>query len=79
LGFGKNDLQAVVVNAFPAVAEALKWLSQHGEARMTGSGACVFARFGSESDAEVILKQLPAQWRGWTVRSLSDHPLKLQS
>ena len=79
LGFGKNDLQAVVVNAFPAVAEALKWLSQHGEARMTGSGACVFARFESESDAEVILKQLPAQWRGWTVRSLSDHPLKLQS
>jgi len=68
-----------VVNAFPAVAEALKWLSQHGEARMTGSGACVFARFESESDAEATLRQLPAEWRGWTVRSLSDHPLKLQS
>jgi 4-diphosphocytidyl-2-C-methyl-D-erythritol kinase len=77
LGFGKNDLQAVVVNAFPAVAEAIKWLSHHGEARMTGSGACVFARFESESDAEVILNQLPAQWRGWAVRSLNDHPLKL--
>jgi 4-diphosphocytidyl-2-C-methyl-D-erythritol kinase len=78
-GFGKNDLQAVVVNAFPAVAEALKWLSQHGEARLTGSGACVFARFESESGAEAALKQLPAQWRGWKVRSLSDHPLKMQS
>jgi 4-diphosphocytidyl-2-C-methyl-D-erythritol kinase len=79
LGFGKNDLQAVVVSAFPAVADALNWLSHHGEARMTGSGACVFARFESESDAEATLKQLPAQWRGWKVRSLADHPLKLQS
>ena len=79
LGFGKNDLQAVVVKAFPAVADALKWLSYHGEARMTGSGACVYARFESESDAEAILRQLPAEWLGWKVRSLSDHPLKLQS
>jgi len=39
LGFGKNDLQAVAAHAFPAVAEALEWLSRHGEARMTGSGA----------------------------------------
>ncbi|MFN5445070.1 MAG: 4-(cytidine 5'-diphospho)-2-C-methyl-D-erythritol kinase [bacterium] len=79
LGFGKNDLQAVVVRAFPAVADALNWLSLHGQARMTGSGACVFARFDTESEAKAVLQQLPAQWQGWIVRSLDHHPLKLQS
>ncbi len=79
LGFGKNDLQAVVVRAFPAVADALNWLSLHGQARMTGSGACVFARFDTESEAKAVLQQLPAQWHGWIVRSLDHHPLKLQS
>ena len=79
LGFGKNDLQAVVVRAFPAVADALNWLSLHGQARMTGSGACVFARFATESEAKAVLQQLPTQWQGWIVRSLDHHPLKLQS
>ena len=79
LGFGKNDLQAVVVRAFPAVADALNWLSLHGQARMTGSGACVFARFDTESEAKAVLQQLPTQWQGWIVRSLDHHPLKLQS
>lgn len=79
LGFGKNDLQAVVVSAYPAVADAINWLSLHGEARMTGSGASVFARFDSESEAQAVLQQLPTQWRGWKVRSLDHHPLKLQS
>ncbi len=79
LGFGGNDLQAVVVHAYPAVADALKWLSLHGEARMTGSGASVFAWFESESEAQTVLQQLPAQWRGWKVRSLDEHPLKLRS
>ena len=79
LGFGKNDLQAVVVRAFPAVVDALNWLSLHGQARMTGSGACVFARFDTESEAKTVLQQLPTQWQGWIVRSLDHHPLKLQS
>jgi 4-diphosphocytidyl-2-C-methyl-D-erythritol kinase len=78
LGFGKNDLQAVVVSAFPAVADALHWLSHRSEARMSGSGACVFARFETESEAESTLSELPAHWRGWKVRSLDHHPLELQ-
>ncbi len=74
-GFGKNDLQAVAARAFPPVADALRWLSRHGEARMTGSGACVFAAFAKESDADDALRDLPAQWRGWKTRTLEAHPL----
>ncbi|MDQ1315121.1 MAG: 4-diphosphocytidyl-2-C-methyl-D-erythritol kinase, partial [Pseudomonadota bacterium] len=40
-GMGRNDLQPVVVERYPEVARHLEWLAQFGEARMTGSGACV--------------------------------------
>ena len=79
LGFGKNDLQAVAARAFPAVADALKWLSHYGEARMTGSGACVFVRFGSEPEAKSVLQSVPARWRGWVLSALQHHPLVLRS
>lgn len=75
LGFGKNDLQAVAARAFPAVADAVEWLSDFGEARMTGSGACVFAAFASEPEVDAVLQRLPAAWRGWKARSLAAHPL----
>lgn len=73
--FGKNDLQAVAARAFPPVADALEWLSHHGDARMTGSGACVFAAFASESDADAVLRQVPPQWRSWKTQTLDAHPL----
>ena len=57
-GFGKNDLQAVAARAFPPVADALKWLSDHGDARMTGSGACVFVALASASEADAALRKL---------------------
>ncbi len=78
-GFGKNDLQAVAARAFPAVSDALRWLSRHGEARMTGSGACVFCRLDSEPEAKAVLQAIPSGWRGWLARALPRHPLELPS
>jgi 4-diphosphocytidyl-2-C-methyl-D-erythritol kinase len=75
LGFGRNDLQAVAARAFPPVADAVEWLSSFGEARMTGSGACVFAAFASESEADAVLQRVPAAWRGWKARTLAAHPM----
>lgn len=75
-GFGKNDLQAVAVRLFPPVAEAVEWLGHHGAARMTGSGACVFSAFSSESQADDVLARVPAKWKAWKAKSLTTHPLK---
>lgn len=74
-GFGRNDLQGVACKLFPPVAEALKWLGQYGEARMTGSGACVFCDVGNESQADAVLSKLPSRWKAWKARSLSRHPM----
>jgi len=74
-GLGKNDLQPVATALYPEIAAHLKWLSQHGEARMTGSGACVFAEFGTEAEARAVEARLPAGMRGFVARGLDRHPL----
>jgi 4-diphosphocytidyl-2-C-methyl-D-erythritol kinase len=75
-GFGKNDLQAVAVRLFPPVAEAVEWLGSYGDARMTGSGACVFCAFSGESEADRVLSNVPRRWQAWKAKSLARHPLK---
>src|SRR5262249_23205708 len=43
-GQGRNDLEPVAVRRYPEIAESLAWLrKRNSQARMTGSGACVFA------------------------------------
>lgn len=74
-GVGGNDLEAVAASRFPEVEEALRWLSAFGDARMTGSGACVFATFAEKDAAETVLGQLPTGLRGWVARGLDRHPL----
>ena len=40
---GRNDCEPVVRSRFPDVAEALDWLALSSPARLTGTGACIFA------------------------------------
>ncbi len=72
---GRNDLQPVVIDRYPEVARHLEWLAQFGEARMTGSGACVFASFGTEDAARDVLRQLPETMQGFVAQGLDRHPL----
>ena len=74
-GFGRNDLQPVVARRFEPVAAALKWLAQHGEARMTGSGACVFCAFPDELAADAVLRNVPQHWKTWKARAIARHPM----
>jgi 4-diphosphocytidyl-2-C-methyl-D-erythritol kinase len=75
-GQGRNDLEALVVAKHPGVDAHLKWLRQRcPQARMTGSGACVFAQFSSEVEARALHAQLPSQMRGFVARGLERHPL----
>ena len=76
-GFGRNDLQPVASRLFPPVAQAVNWLGSYGDARMTGSGACVFCAFSGEVEADAVLRDVPAMWTAWKARALSHHPLVL--
>lgn len=70
-----NDLEPVVVARFPAVREHLEWLAKKGQARMTGSGGCVFAGFDSREAAQGVIDALPASMIGFVAQGLAHHPL----
>ena len=75
-GQGQNDLEPVVTARYPEVAAQLAWLRQHRpQARMTGSGACVFAEFESEAQARALHTQLPGGMNGFVAQGLERHPL----
>ena len=74
-GQGINVCEAVVRKRFPEVDQALNWLSQYGQARMSGTGACVFATFANEADAQLALQQRPVNWRGFVAKGLNRSPL----
>lgn len=75
-----NDLQAVVLKAFPVVASYLSALDAVSAkavfgARMTGSGACVFAAFEFEHDARDAFNKLTPKYQGFVARGMNRHPL----
>lgn len=70
-----NDCEAVVRKRFPVVEELLKWLLQYAPARLTGTGACVFAEFDTESAANQVCIQLPDRFSGFVAKGVNHSPL----
>lgn len=71
----RNDLEKIVCAEFTAVASALEWLNQYGQARMSGSGASVFVAVDSLAKAKSIFAQKPADLFGFVAEGLDKHPL----
>ncbi|WP_027801227.1 4-(cytidine 5'-diphospho)-2-C-methyl-D-erythritol kinase [Paraburkholderia dilworthii] len=73
--FGRNDMQQVVVGKYAEVAQVLRWFENVAPARMSGSGASVFAAFRSKAEAEAAQAKLPREWNSAVAASLEQHPL----
>jgi len=76
-GEGRNVCEDVVKDHYPAVAESLSWLAQYGQARMTGTGACVFVDVNSQQQAQKIMGDLPELWQGFVAKGCNSSPLNL--
>ena len=74
--FGSNDLETVARRRFPDIDRVVAHLAQFGPTRMTGSGSAVFTVASSEEAARAAVADLPAEWVGWVVRGLTEHPLR---
>jgi len=74
---GRNDCEPVVRKLHPEVDFALDWLSQFASARMTGTGACVFAAFDDRATAEQLLAQRPAGYDGFVATGVNHSPLHM--
>jgi 4-diphosphocytidyl-2-C-methyl-D-erythritol kinase len=73
--FGRNDMQQVVVGKYAEVAQVLRWFESIAPARMSGSGASVFAAFRSKAEAEAAQAKLPREWNSAVAQGLDQHPL----
>lgn len=81
-GQSRNDCESLVRTLYPQVDAALNWLNQFAPARMTGTGASVFAAVGDETEARSILQALPPQpdgllagTSGFVARGINQSPL----
>lgn len=71
----RNDCEPVVKRLYPEVEEAMNWLSQFGETRLTGTGACVFARFPTKFRAQEVLASKPSGINGFVAKGLDQSPV----
>jgi 4-diphosphocytidyl-2-C-methyl-D-erythritol kinase len=77
-----NAFEPIAGARHPEVAQALEWLRNQIDAhnaplsaRMTGTGACLFASFEREVDAERIAARVPDRWSSFVARALNRSPL----
>ncbi|MDF1832152.1 MAG: 4-(cytidine 5'-diphospho)-2-C-methyl-D-erythritol kinase [Porticoccaceae bacterium] len=71
---GKNACQPIAEKLYPEVKTARKWLEQYANARMTGTGACVFASFEDEAQARQVLVDVPQRWQAFVARGVNHSP-----
>jgi len=79
-----NVCLPVVVKHYPEVAQALEILGQYAEARMSGTGASVFAAFETEAEAKQVRASLrdaekagiPASWKDFIAKGVNTSPLQ---
>jgi len=74
-GQHQNDCVEVVCQRYQSVKDALVVLSEFSEARLTGTGACVFAQFDSEDEAVNAYESLKNKWQVYLAKGLNESPL----
>jgi 4-diphosphocytidyl-2-C-methyl-D-erythritol kinase len=70
-----NHCLPVVRDLYPEVGAALDDLSRFSPARLTGTGACVFASFENEVDARAAAAALERSWTVFVARGVNMSPL----
>ena len=77
-GSGANVCEPVVRKLYPEVGEAIDWLSQYAPARMSGTGASVFAAIDSLRQAEDVKSRIPKPWAAYIVQAMNRNPVHQQ-
>ncbi|MGK3372119.1 4-(cytidine 5'-diphospho)-2-C-methyl-D-erythritol kinase, partial [Citrobacter youngae] len=70
-----NDCEVIARKRFREVDAALSWLLEYAPSRLTGTGACVFAEFDTESRARQVLEQAPDWLKGFVAKGVNLSPL----
>lgn len=73
-GAARNDCEAVVRKLYPDIDNAMKWLDNFGVAKLTGTGACIFAAFATEAEARAAAMQVPPRLQVHVTRGINRSP-----
>ncbi|MEO7063136.1 MAG: 4-(cytidine 5'-diphospho)-2-C-methyl-D-erythritol kinase [Dokdonella sp.] len=73
-----NVFEPVVRKRYSAVAQALDWLGGYAQARLSGSGGCIFAAVDSAEAGAEIIRRCPSGMRGFVVRGAAQSSLLLR-
>jgi 4-diphosphocytidyl-2-C-methyl-D-erythritol kinase len=60
---------------YPQVAAAMDWLGQYGEARLSGSGGCVFVAMDSAEAAAAVVRDCAPQFTAYSAQGVNRSPL----
>ena len=71
-----NDCEDIARKRFREVDAVLSWLLEYAPSRLTGTGACVFAEFDTETAARQVLEQAPVWLHGFVARGMNTSPLQ---
>ena len=74
-GEGENVCQPVACKLYPEIQSAIDWLGEFSPARMTGTGASIFAAFDSVEKANTVKSLLPHNWTGYVVKGMNINPV----
>lgn len=80
-GNSRNDCQPVVERRYPAVRNALNLLGKFTDAKLTGTGSCVFGAFPNKAEADKVSALLTDTLTGFVAKGSNISMLhrKLQS
>lgn len=70
-----NDCLAVVRRRHPEIGQVFDWLDARAQARLTGTGACVFAACADRGAARALLDACPLDVTGFVVQGMNRSPL----
>jgi 4-diphosphocytidyl-2-C-methyl-D-erythritol kinase len=73
-GYSQNVCESVVRSRYPQIGQCLDWLNQYSQARLTGTGSCLFAAFESQMAANTLLAKLPNMWNGFVAQGKNISP-----
>ena len=69
-----NNFEPLARQLYPEVEEAMQYLDQFGQAKLTGTGACVFTEVIQERNVKQILQNAPC--KAYLVNGLAESPLR---
>ena len=78
-GYGHNDFEELIRRLHPEIDHAMHWLNQYGQAKLSGTGSCVFTTFDTEKKAGRIAELAACEFDVILAKTMNQSSAKITS